>query len=149
MPAESMDLPKLPRAVKTRPKEAVRERRARERELWHPKEMALASVAAFARPREPLRAPTSPGFRTNCIQNNAFRQGVGGLRALGVQSLAHAHARHNKNALLCTRPLFFHRSTTNAAHNTNAQDIETEYAVSPNTPLLSTEVQENAWVFGE
>lgn len=26
---------------------------------------------------------------------------------------------------------------------------ETEYAVSPNTPLLSTEVQENAWVCGE
>jgi hypothetical protein len=29
------------------------------------------------------------------------------------------------------------------------QDLETEYAVSPNTPLLSTEVQENVWVCGE
>ena len=29
------------------------------------------------------------------------------------------------------------------------QDLETEYAVSPNTPLLSTEVQENAWVCGK
>lgn len=30
-----------------------------------------------------------------------------------------------------------------------AQDLETDYAVSPNTPLLSTEVQENVWVCGE
>lgn len=29
------------------------------------------------------------------------------------------------------------------------QEQETEYAVSPNTPLLSTEVQQNAWVCGE
>jgi hypothetical protein len=31
----------------------------------------------------------------------------------------------------------------------DTQDLETEYAVSPNTPLLSTEVQENVWVCGE
>lgn len=29
------------------------------------------------------------------------------------------------------------------------QEHETEYAVSPNTPLLTTEVQENAWVCGK
>eukprot|EP00775_Hariotina_reticulata_P002567 gene2567-2869_t len=33
--------------------------------------------------------------------------------------------------------------------STSQAEHETEYAVSPNTPLLSTEVQENAWVCGD
>jgi hypothetical protein len=35
------------------------------------------------------------------------------------------------------------------SHYTPLQEQETEYAVSPNTPLLSTEVQQNAWVCGK
>ncbi|KAF6264509.1 regulator of chromosome condensation 1/beta-lactamase-inhibitor protein II, partial [Scenedesmus sp. NREL 46B-D3] len=52
---------------------------------------------------------------------------------------ADPHALPNKPRAVKTRPAIAEQQG----------EHETEYAVSPNTPLLSTEVQENAWVCGD